>query len=443
FKGENLVCMQGPFSEEMNKALINQCRARYIVTKDSGEKGGFEEKISAASACNCISIVVGRPRDNDGSDYYQVKSELCRRFVLKPERDIKLIGIGPGKADGLTVEAREAIAKADLAIGASRMIESIGLVHKNVLREYRSEEILDYINQHGEFERVVILLSGDTGFYSGAKKLGVLLEKAGFKTEFIPGISSVNAFMSKIKSSWDDAVIVSNHGMKTSLIPLIRDNYKVVSILGKKDEVASLCRKLCQYDMEDVHVYIGENLSYDDEKVSCGSPRDYLDYENSPLAILCVINESYKSTEINRLACRHDDEFLRDKVPMTKEEVRVISIDRLRLGEDSICYDVGAGTGSVSVEMAIKASKGKVYAIEKKPEAVALIEKNKIMFRVDNIEVVEGFAPEAMEDLPAPTHVFIGGSSGNMDRIVESVLCKNRDARFVINCIAMESVAQA
>ena len=138
-----------------------------------------------------------------------------------------------------------------------------------------------------------------------------------------------------------------------------------------------------------------------------------------------------------------DEEFLRDKVPITKEEVRTVSLSKLRLSENSVCYDVGAGTGSVAIEMALRAYKGKVYAIEKKELAVELLKKNKEQFQADNLEIIEGFAPEAMEGLEVPTHAFIGGSSGNMKEIMELLLKKNPKVRMVINCIALESVSEA
>ena len=151
---------------------------------------------------------------------------------------------------------------------------------------------------------------------------------------------------------------------------------------------------------------------------------------------------------------------------MTKEEIRVLSVDRLHLNEEAVCYDIGAGTGSVSIEMALRASKGSVYAVERNPEAVKLLQDNRRKFKADNLTIVEGLAPEAMAELPPATHVFIGGSAGNMDAIVEAALAKlpeNKEAaseknasnlagyvnhkpvqvRFVINCIALESTAQA
>ena len=128
---------------------------------------------------------------------------------------------------------------------------------------------------------------------------------------------------------------------------------------------------------------------------------------------------------------------------MTKSEVRSISLSKLQLTEDAVVYDVGAGTGSVSIEIALQAAEGEVYAIEKKEDALALLKENKQKFAVDNLEIIPGMAPEAMMELEVPTHAFIGGSSGNMDAIIKLLLEKNPEVRIVINCITLETVTEA
>ena len=138
-----------------------------------------------------------------------------------------------------------------------------------------------------------------------------------------------------------------------------------------------------------------------------------------------------------------DEEFIRGQIPMTKMNIRILSVAKLHLKPDSVVYDVGAGTGSISIEAALQAEDGYVYAIEKKEEAVELMRENKKKFAADNLEIVEGLAPEALEELPSPTHVFVGGSSGNLKTILELVLRKNPQVRIVINCIALETVAEA
>ena len=443
FQGENLICMQGPFSRELNVAMLKAKKARYLVTKVTGRAGGYEEKIEAAREAGCVCVIVGRPETEEGRSFYQCKGELCRRFSIKTHRTVVLAGIGMGSRDSMTEEAAKAMEEAELIVGARRMVEACSGSDKEILVEYDSRKIAEYIEEHPEYERITVLLSGDTGFYSGARKLTKALEAAGCQVRQIAGVSSVSYFMSRIGESWDDAVIVSNHGREVYLIPLIRDNEKVFSILGKRDDVAKLAQKLTYYGLDNVKLYVGERLSYADEKIQSGYAADFENYENDPLCVICAVNEDFRNTRINKLARRRDEEFIRAKVPMTKFDVRNASIARLNLEEDSVCYDVGSGTGSVSIEMAIIASKGHVYGIEKKEEAVALAEENKKKFMCDNFTIVSGLAPEAMEELPAPTHVFIGGSSGNMREIVASVCRKNPSARFVINCIALESMAQA
>ena len=162
--------------------------------------------------------------------------------------------------------------------------------------------------------------------------------------------------------------------------------------------------------------------------------------EFAPLAVLLFENPN---PEPEFTAGMADEVFLRDKVPMTKREVRNASLSHLQLSSNSVVYDIGSGTGSVSIEMALRAAQGKVYAIEKNPVAVALLQENKKKFAVDHLEIIEGTAPEALEALPVPTHAFIGGSAGNLKEILELLLRKNPNIRVVLNTVTVETLAEA
>lgn len=137
-----------------------------------------------------------------------------------------------------------------------------------------------------------------------------------------------------------------------------------------------------------------------------------------------------------------DEAFIRGEVPMTKSEVRAISISKLDLEQDSVLYDIGAGTGSVSIEASKYLTAGRVYAVEKKAEALQLIRANKEKFGAGCVEIVEGAAPGVLTSLEAPSHVFIGGTSGSMDNVLSLILKKNARARIVINVIALESLTE-
>ena len=437
-EGKHLIGMQGPFSAEINEAMLRQFQCSYLVTKDTGLAGGFPEKIEACQRCGATPVIIGRPLKEEGLSLPEARGFLAKFFNLKLSQKISLVGIGMGAEKTLTLEGKKAFDEAELLIGAKRMTEAVQKPGQSVLHEYRSEKIVEYIKAHPEYRTVAIALSGDVGFYSGAKKLVDLLEG---NVEVICGISSVVYFMAKIGLSWDDAKIVSAHGRKCNLVSLIRHNPKVFSILGTEDGVASLARKLVYYGMGDVILYVGENLSYENEKIFHDKAENLTEYRGDALSVVTAYNEN--ATPLSAVHGIRDEEFLRGKAPMTKEEVRTVSLSKLCLGEDSVCYDVGAGTGSVSIEMALRAWNGEVYAIEKKEDALGLLKENRQKFAVDNLKIIPGTAPEAMMELPVPTHAFIGGSSGNMNEIVKLLLEKNPEVRIVINCITLETVTEA
>ena len=139
-----------------------------------------------------------------------------------------------------------------------------------------------------------------------------------------------------------------------------------------------------------------------------------------------------------------DELFLRGKVPMTKAEVRCVTLAKARLSDSHLIWDIGAGTGSISIEAALAAEKGKVFAVEKEAEAVSLIRKNSELFGTGNVAVIQGMAPEAINGLPAPDRVFIGGSGGNLREIMEQVFEKlSRGGRVVINAVVLETFMEA
>ncbi len=436
FQGAHLICMQGPFLKELNTAMLKQYDCRYLVTKEAGDNGGFQEKCEAAADAHAKLVVIGRPRREEGISLGQCIRQLCKELQIQAHPQVTLVGIGMGSPRTQTVEAREALAQADCIIGGRRLVDAVARKGQEVCCAYDPDRIKAYIDSHPEYRRVAVALSGDVGFYSGARKLlGVLGEETGV----ICGISSVAYFMAKIHLSWDDAAIVSAHGKNCNLIHYIKANRKTFAILGSGDGVANLAAKLVLYGMTEVTVYVGEDLSYPGEKITQAPPAELTQYEASSLSVVCVVNPDARPTP----AHLGDEDFIRGKTPMTKAEVRTLSVEKLALPPDAVCYDVGAGTGSVSIEMAVRAGLGRVYAIEKNAAAVELIRENQKKHAVDNLTIIEGMAPEALQGLEAPTHAFIGGSSGNLYEIAALLLDKNPEVRLVINCITLETVSES
>lgn len=436
FEGKHLICMQGPFSKELNAALLRQFDCKYMVSKESGSAGGFMEKYEACKECGTVLVVIGRPLKEAGLSYMELKRKLILRFGLKPRQKITLAGIGMGNVSDMTREVYDAVRGCDLLIGAQRMVECAG-PSQAVYVEYRADKIALYIKDHPEYENITIALSGDVGFYSGAKRL---LKELPEGAEILPGISSMVYFMSKIGMSWEDVVPVSLHGRDMNIISMIRDNEKVFAIVGNSEGIGEICEKLVYYGLGDTTVYIGERLSYVNESINCASANAFSLCTTDPLSVALFVRRDFKAPSPS--SGIPDEEFIRGKVPMTKEEIREICLSKLRLKKDSTVYDVGAGTGAVSVEMALKASLGTVYSVEKNPEAVKLIKKNRQKFICDNIDIIEGTAPDALTDLPSPTHAFIGGSSGNLREILNVILLKNPFSRVVVTCITLETLSE-
>lgn len=447
FEGRNLICAQGPFSEDVNYATMRQIGAKFIVTKDSGTVGGYEEKVRAARRAGATVVLVRKP-DDSGMPYEEVVKLLEERLGLPHEeskvnapsgrRSILLAGIGMGPGD-MTVRAAEKVGQADLIVGAKRMVESVDTSGKDVLVEYRSDVILSYLDQHPEYGRVAVLLSGDVGFYSGAKGLLAKVDRTRYDVDVEAGISSIVYLCSKMGETWQDAKLTSNHGRESNIVGLVNTNRKVFTLLSGEDTVHAMCRLLFDYGLNDVSVTIGQDFGYPTERVFTGTPSQALDERFGDLCVALIINDS---PDTRNPVSIPDEEFTRGDAPMTKSEVRALSVAKLKLSTDSIVYDVGAGTGSVSVEMALVANEGRVYAIEREDVAADLIEINKRRFKAANLEIVRGLAPEALKDLPAPTHAFIGGSSGNLRQIVERLLEKNPDVRIVINSVTIETMSE-
>ena len=353
-------------------------------------------------------------------------------------KTVYLIGAGMGGADTRTAAAAAAIEASELLIGAPRLLESYP--DKRCEAHIAAEDIAARI-EAGPENPVAVLLSGDVGFFSGAKGLWARLEgRAELVT--LPGISSLSYFCARLRLPWQDVHVVSAHGRAHNAAGEIQRHARTFLLTGGKTRAQDICAALCRRGLGMLRVHVGEKLSYPDERIVSGSAADLAGQAFADLSVMLVENDR----PIRRPCCAPgipDSEFVRGEVPMTKEEVRVLAVSKLRLEAEQTLWDVGAGTGSVSVECALALDAGRVFAVEKKPAAVALIEQNKARFGVPNLEIVQGEAPEALAALPAPDRVFLGGTSGNLEAILRLALAKNPRLRVVATAVTLETLGEA
>lgn len=470
--GKRILAMQGPFSVEMNEAVIRQYEISCLVTKESGILGGYPEKLEAAGRAGIPAFVIGCPKEEEGCSFAVLWDKLeeilgassmskkmespCGHSTVPKKSgshmNIVLAGIGMGSRGCLTREAEQAIADADILLGAERLLKTV-CSEAEKRPYYQAGQMIPYLqevqreNLSGRDQKVVVLFSGDSGFYSGCPSLYRALQKeiaeGGLQAslKILPGISSVAYLAAAIGESYQDAAIYSIHGKKLdNLAKKIQRSPKTFLLTSGVEDVNRLGKMLLEAGLTECEVITGYGLSYEGQCVEKHTPLECCELKEEGLYTCFIKNPHAVKKRLTH--GRTDGEFIRDRVPMTKEEVREVSICKLHLTEDAVVYDIGSGTGSIAVETAALSDDIQVYAIEHKEEAVSLIGKNKEKAGLENITVVKGTAPESLFDLPAATHAFIGGSGGRLKEILNLLRQKNPNMRVVINAVSMETICE-
>lgn len=354
--------------------------------------------------------------------------------------NVTLIGMGSGQPENLTLQGLAALRQADLILGARRLLAVLPAgCTENRAAAYRPDEVAELLQTSGA-ENAVLVYSGDTGFYSGASSMMEKLEALGVRARVLPGLSSIQLLAAALGRPWQGWNLVSAHGRTCDPVAECMQGRPTFFLTGGSEDPATLCAQLAAEGFGDVQGVVGQCLGTPEEKLFRGSVKELAAGRFNSLSVLLV-----EAAEVlpRRAPGLPDEAFERGDVPMTKQEVRAAVLAKLAVRPEDILWDVGAGTGSVSVELALVAPRGRVYAVECRPEGCALIKANREKFRTRNLVLVEGLAPAALSDLPAPDAVFIGGSKGSLAAIVDAALDKNPDARICVSAIALETLSAA
>lgn len=469
-RGDRIIAMQGPFSEEMNRQMLKETRSEILVMKESGRTGGEAARMTAAAKAGAECYIIRRPNAaEEGLSPEEVFSEIRERFSPeegaanavgadacrggsgKTRLEVVLVGIGMNGERHLTPEARRALDRAQVLFGAPRMLESFAGNYKKY-PFYTGDRILPVLSELQETspEETVcagILFSGDTGFYSGCRNLVPALKKLdGTEVQVLPGISSVSALAAAVGTCWQDGRILSTHGIpEEDWIPEFLDaaahREKTFLITSGAKDVQRMGQLLAERHRENCICHIGCNLGMAQEQILRLPPEACKNFEEPGLCTVLVENPTPLPRRLT--PGLRDDAFTREKVPMTKEEVRALSICKLHLTAPAVVYDIGSGSGSVSVEMAGLDPSVKVFSIEGKADAYDLTRRNVEKFGFTNVTTVRGTAPECLESLPDPTHVFIGGSGGHLEEILVHLMNRRGPIRVVLNTVTLETLAEA
>ena len=347
---------------------------------------------------------------------------------------IDVVSAGPGNEDLLTAQARRTLDEADAVFCADRTQTLVG--NPAVCRHLTpfSKALEDMETLRAEGLRVAVLLSGDAGLYS---MLPLLSERFGREALRVhPGVSSLQAFCARLGIPWQQARILSAHGKQltpSALCHTVRSGRMTLLLLDAEHNPRWIRQSLKDGGLENADITVGERISYPDECIGPWEDREY-----DPLSVALIENRTAGWTP--RAFALPDDAFIRGKTPMTRREIRAQVAAELNLIPDAVIWDIGAGTGSVTVECALQCPFGRVYAVERDPDALKLIEENIRQFHLQNVDVVAGSAPKALENLPAPTHVFLGGTGGYAAEILALLEKLDTPVRLCGTAVTLESI---
>ncbi|MBU0679864.1 MAG: precorrin-6y C5,15-methyltransferase (decarboxylating) subunit CbiE [Proteobacteria bacterium] len=356
---------------------------------------------------------------------------------------IYLIGIGP---DGLTAKAGALMAACPVVVASSRHRHLVP-AGKEIIAIAPVQQTLELVAQRLATGNVAVLASGDPLFFGIGR---TLLKTVGSeKLEVHPALSSVQLAFSRFKEPWDDAAFVSLHGREAEhILPLVLPHDKVLVFTDGINSPDALCRQLLtclsavddKETMDRYQVMVAENLGQENERLTSGSLGEISGQSFSPLNV--VIFKRQPTPRPFRLGLETDT-IQHSRGLITKDEVRAATLHKLQLPEQGVLWDIGAGSGSVAIEAARLCPGLMIYAIERHPEELANIKANIRTYHCHTVQVVEGMAPEALADLPAPDRVFIGGSGGNLAEIIALAAGKLKNDGIMVANAVLTKTAEA
>ncbi len=371
-----------------------------------------------------------------------------------------IIGIGFKPLDK---RASKIVNEADFIVTFNRGLDvfkgykEFDLVKDKILSINTVSGIINFIKEKisdPKTQNIVLFGSGDPLFHGIGRRM--IDEFGKNMIEIIPDISSIQLAFASIKESWDDALLLSLHGIsdppgqvnKISLskLPSFLLKHKKIALLTDNQNNPASIAELILNALPEIYsssyqIFVCEKLGYPDERITQGSPAEIAEMEFSdPNLVILKRDKDIDKTPIFGLK---EDEFQHSKGLITKDEVRAVSIHKLRLPEKGVFWDIGAGSGSISVEVAKLSPELSVYAIEKNENEINNIEQNKIKFTINNLTIIKGEAPDCLEELSVPQRVFIGGSDGKIKEIIAILKQKIQSGIVVLNATTIETLNQS
>jgi precorrin-6Y C5,15-methyltransferase (decarboxylating) len=358
---------------------------------------------------------------------------------------INVVGMGLSPED-LTPRAVKIIIKADILAGGKRHLAFFpGHTAQRVVLDRNVEATLTVLKKSCQGKRVVVLASGDPNFFGVAPLVCKVFGKK--NVSVLPNITAFQAACARVRENWEDAVFISLHGRPfAQLDSTPADGRTVVLYCDGNNTPARVARYLVRHDkgFKNCQTWVFENLGQQYERIAHGNLEKFKNYSAATLTMMIIktkkgIASHYDETRIGI----PDAEFCHDSGMITKRDARILTISRLGCGNNQVLWDIGAGSGSISIEAARLYPGIEVYAVEKNRERFTQLEKNIKKFHTAGVKAILGNAPAALKKLPCPHSVFVGGSGGNLSAILQEVKKRmSKNGNLVVNCITITTLSQ-
>jgi precorrin-6Y C5,15-methyltransferase (decarboxylating) len=359
---------------------------------------------------------------------------------------VHVVGVGNEGAGSLTPRALAIVEKAEVLVGGQRLLDAFPHVPaERVKIGARVDEVLTMVAVRRAASRVVVLATGDPNYYGITRAL--LRHVPAEALEIVPNVSALQWAFAKAREPWDDAAFLTVHGRTMAgLAEAVRGQRKVCLFTDERNTPAAIARALLDAGLREYRAVLCEDLGGGSEAVTRLSLEELADRGAHALntLILLASDTATGETPVAWTPGLPEDAFDQRKPKLgliTKREVRVLSLARLALRPDSVLWDIGAGSGSISIEAARLAPRGRVFAIEKNADDVEIVRANVETFRVPHVTVLHAAAPDRLDELPDPDAVFVGGSGGKLREILSTAAARLRPGgRVVVNAITLDTL---
>lgn len=367
-----------------------------------------------------------------------------------PRGVVHVVGVGREGAESLTPRALAAVEKAEVLAGGQRLLDCFpDLPAERVKIGSRVDETLASLAAGRAERRTVVLATGDPNYFGITRAL--LRHVPPEDLEIIPTVSALQWAFAAAREPWDDAEFVSVHGRSMDgLAAAVRGRRKVCLFTDEDNSPAAIARALLEAGLGEYHAVLCEDLGGPEERIRRLRLAEMTEVQAHPLNTLILLGPEPRRAETCLVAWAPGlpEEVFDQRKPklglITKREVRVLSLARLALRPDSVVWDIGAGSGSVSIEAARLALRGRVFAVEKNAEDVEIVRANVEKFGAAHVTVVHARAPEGLDRLPDPDAVFVGGSGGELGEILAIAAARLRPGgRLVVNAVTLDTLHEA